>query len=136
VNINSSMALKSRVPILLAVSLVLAVSGAVCRAADISADVYADKVRGGKLAELIGDWSGLPSEGQHVTSANSANSVAWVLNQTWITDDDTSCEWVFLHMMETNGLDLVDYRQIATEWRDHFQTAIWCANLEDRKSVV
>jgi hypothetical protein len=97
-------------------------------AKQILADTFHDKVRGAWIGELIGNYSGLPTEGGYVNDPNPASSVPWVCNSTWNTDDDTSMEWVFLHMMTQYGYDSVTYNQMVPEWQAHFQTAIWCAN--------
>ncbi len=97
------------------------------------ASTFSDKLRGAWVGELVGNFSGLPTENKFVSDPNPAQSVPWVFQNPWVTDDDTSTEWVFLHMMEQYGFDSITYAQMVPEWQDHFfQTSdpsLWCANL-------
>ncbi len=66
----------------------------------ILADTVYDKLRGAWIGQLIGNFTGLPTELRYRENPNPASSIDLVTYQTWVTDDDTSMEWVFLHMLE------------------------------------
>ena len=72
----------------------------------IGLEEYYDKTLGGITAELWGNFSGLPTEFQYINNINP-REVPWVVSQIYETDDDTSMEYVFTHMMETYGVNTV-----------------------------
>ena len=93
----------------------------------IGLDEYYDKTLGGITAELWGNFSGLPTEFQYVANVNS-REVPWVVSRIYETDDDTSMEYVFTHVMETYGVNTVTYADIAREWKNHIRDYIWVGN--------
>jgi ADP-ribosylglycohydrolase len=97
----------------------------------LPANFVYDRIHGAWLGQLIGNFTGLPTEGRYRARPNPANSVPIVTLPIWLTDDDTSMEWVDLHILEEHGLD-VTYAQVRQEWMDHFNDAIWVANAEAR----
>jgi len=99
----------------------------------ISKTVLKDKIKGGWMGALWGNFAGLPTEFKFVESPNPDNSVPWVLGSTFETDDDTSMEYLFLHMMEVYGVDSITYEDMVPEWIYHAQDFIWCGNLHARQ---
>lgn len=99
----------------------------------IMAETYYDKTRGALIGELVGNFTGLPNEFSYITEPKPADFEPWLYLDPWTTDDDTSMEWVFLHMMEDNGLDSITYAQMVPEWQEHFyqgsNQSLWAANL-------
>lgn len=88
---------------------------------------YLDKVYGGLMAALWGNFSGLPSEFQY-TNIHNPEYVPWLCAPTYATDDDTSLEYVFTHTMETYGVNDVTYKDMVVEWKNHIRDYIWCGN--------
>lgn len=99
----------------------------------ISKEELKDKMKGGWLGELWGNFTGLPTEFHFTTSPNPADSVDWVLGDTYVTDDDTSMEYTFLHMMEVYGANTITYNDMPKEWLYHFQDYIWEGNYYARE---
>ncbi|MBV7337042.1 ADP-ribosylglycohydrolase family protein [Chloroflexi bacterium TSY] len=97
----------------------------------LSADVYFDKVRGAWQAILVANYTGLAHEGIYLDEPGPGNSIELVLLDEWPTDDDTSVEWVDLHILETHGLDPT-YEQIRDEWVDHLNHDIWVSTRKAR----
>lgn len=93
----------------------------------IELDDYYDRTLGGITAELWGNFSGLPTEFQYVSSPNP-NPVPWVVSQVYETDDDTSMEYVYTHAMETYGINNITYEDIVREWKYHIRDYIWVGN--------
>lgn len=85
----------------------------------LSADAYLDKLHGMWLGQLIGNFTGLPTEGAFPGAApNPAASVPWVLLPVWRTDDDTDIEYVIQHAYAVHGLSPTD-AQLRDEWMQH-----------------
>lgn len=93
----------------------------------LSAHDYLDGARGYWLGALIGNYTGLPYEGQFIDRPSNAESIEWALLPEYSTDDDTLVEWVYLHILESHGL-WPSYIQIRDNWVDHLNNDIWCAN--------
>ncbi len=91
---------------------------------------YVNKVKGGWYGEFWGNFTGLPTEFNYIASPNPATSVDWVTGSAFSTDDDTSNEYVFLHMMEVYGANDITYADMPEEWLYHLQSHIWVGNLE------
>jgi ADP-ribosylglycohydrolase len=98
----------------------------------LPADAYFDKVHGAWQAILVANHTGLAHEGRYLDEPSVADSIELVLLDAWPTDDDTSVEWVDLHIMETYGLDPT-YVQIRDEWADHLNNDIWVSTLRARQ---
>ena len=94
----------------------------------ISKEVLKDKMKGGWLGELWGNFTGLPTEFKFTVTPNPAEKVDWILGDTYVTDDDTSMEYTFLHMMEVYGANTITYQDMPKEWLYHFQDYIWEGN--------
>lgn len=98
----------------------------------LPARVVYDRIHGAWLGQLIGNFTGLPTEGRYHAMPNPADSVDLVTLSAWQTDDDTSMEWVALYMLEQYGLDLT-YEEVREAWIAHINDAIWVANAEARR---
>jgi ADP-ribosylglycohydrolase len=99
----------------------------------LPSSIYYDKVLGSWLGQIIGNILGLPTEGKFIDRPN----LEYILYYPQVpsgafTDDDTSMEWVFLHMLEEHGLEIT-YLQIRDEWIEHINSAVWCANARARE---
>jgi len=94
---------------------------------------YLDKLRGMWFGQLIGNHTGRPFEGQYCTREAAPDSAfAWVIKTSyadpWTGDDDTSFEYLYLHCLETYGLD-PSFGQIQSEWDAHVSlSGIYIAN--------
>jgi ribosomal protein S17E len=99
----------------------------------ISKEVMKDKMKGGWIGELWANFTGLPTEFHFTTTPNPADSVEWILSDVYVTDDDTSLEYTFLHMMEVYGANTITYNDMPKEWIYHFQDYIWEDNYYARE---
>lgn len=99
----------------------------------ISKEVLKDKMKGGWLGELWGNFTGLPTEFKFTVTPNPEEKVDWILGDTYVTDDDTSMEYTFLHMMEVYGANTITYQDMPKEWLYHFQDYIWEGNYYARE---
>jgi hypothetical protein len=94
---------------------------------------YLDKTHGGLLAEVWGNFTGLPTEFHFTTTANPADSVEWKVGSSYGTDDDTSMEYVWTDAMEVYGPDAITYRDLRDVWMSHIRDYIWCGNASARQ---
>lgn len=99
----------------------------------LNKESYYDKTYGGLLAELWGNFTGLPTEFHFTFTPNPAERVEWVVGETYSTDDDTSMEYVWTEAMERYGVDTVSYKNLRDTWMKHIQDMIWCGNLRARE---
>jgi hypothetical protein len=95
----------------------------------IAADELSDKLRGMWLGQLIGNAAGRETEGVYRSSEpNPDAAVPWVIKQVWDADDDTDIEYLYLHTLDTHGLDCTA-EEIAEQWQQHVTTSgIYIAN--------
>ena len=117
----------------------------------MTAATYYDKIKGCWLAEIIGNFTGLPHEHQYKqrypTEPWRGTEQNWVSKgkfkfdggrtndlgePVWRADDDTDIEWTGLVMMEDYGFDAISYGQIRQGWMSHINDRIWCANAKAR----
>jgi ADP-ribosylglycohydrolase len=101
----------------------------------LSAETYFDKVHGAWQATLLANHTGLAHEGKYLAEPSAAESIELIRPEFWSTDDDTSVEWVDLHILETYGLDPT-YTQIRDEWVDHLNHDIWVSALKARQLMA
>ncbi|MCX8170834.1 MAG: ADP-ribosylglycohydrolase family protein [Candidatus Bathyarchaeota archaeon] len=100
---------------------------------ELPSQIYYDKVLGSWLGQMIGNILGLPTEGRFIEKPNPTYVTYYPrVPSGAFTDDDTSMEWVFLHMLEEHGFEIT-YSQIRDEWIEHINSAIWCANARARE---
>ncbi len=95
----------------------------------ITEEDYYDQTLGGLVAQLWGNFSGLPTEFNYIVNPNPS-PVPWIVSPIYETDDDTSLEYVWTHIMETYGVNNVTYQDIRYEWLQHIRDYIWCGNAE------
>ncbi|MBU3913712.1 MAG: ADP-ribosylglycohydrolase family protein, partial [Nanoarchaeota archaeon] len=107
---------------------------------------YYNKVYGGWLGQIAGNFLGRPTEGVYVSTSNPASSIYYnsTYNSNLIsgtcnpsdygscvvksqTDDDTSMEWVDLWMLENYGLGITN-EQIMQAWLSYISSGIYFAN--------
>ncbi len=99
----------------------------------LEANVYRDKLRGMWFGQLIGNHSGRDFEGKYCTREAAPDELfQWVIKSSyedpWTGDDDTNFEYLYLHTLETYGID-PSYAQIQDEWDQHVPlTGIYIAN--------
>ena len=105
-------------------------------AATISREKMVDKIKGGWMGALWANFTGLPSEFHYITSPGTDESFKWVLSDVYTTDDDTSMEYTFLHMMEVYGVNDITYEDMVAEWIYHFQDYIWEGNYYARQLML
>ncbi|MCK4342606.1 MAG: ADP-ribosylglycohydrolase family protein [Phycisphaerae bacterium] len=107
----------------------------------INADDYLDKLHGMWFGQLIGNHTGRPFEGQYCTREPAPDEVfEWVIKTSyedpWTGDDDTNFEYLYLHCLETHGLNPTN-AQIQGEWDDHVPlTDIYIANLQAKYLMI
>lgn len=100
----------------------------------ITKEEYFDKVYGGLQAQLWANFTGLPVEFHFIDAPCPKDRIEWVVsNNGYVTDDDTSLEYVITHMMEVNGVDSISYQDVAEEWKYHINDYIWVGNEAARK---
>ncbi len=91
-----------------------------------------DKILGAWVGANWGIYAGLDTECKYNDDPNPATEIKWNLGESYCTDDDTNVEYMFLHMMETYGVNDIAYEDFKEEWMTHCQNYIWCGNLVAR----
>src|SRR3954463_13280573 len=99
---------------------------------EIPANVLEDKIRGGMLAQVIGNLNGLPHEFKYIDSPGDVEHYTPNLPDGAYTDDDTDIEWVYLHEIVRTREVFLKPPQIATLWKRHINRGIFCSNLYAR----
>jgi ADP-ribosylglycohydrolase len=94
----------------------------------IEAEKLEDKIRGGMLAQILGNLNGLPHEFKYIDAPGNVEKYTPSLPDGAWTDDDTDIEWVYLHEIARSGQTLVPTPRIAELWKAHINRRIWCAN--------
>jgi len=92
-----------------------------------------DKSRGMWLGQIIANYAGRSTEGHFKGSTpNPAESVPWVLRQTWDGDDDTDIEYIAIDILETDGFDCTP-SELAGQWQKHIIfSGIYISNKQAR----
>jgi ADP-ribosylglycohydrolase len=101
--------------------------------AEISAGQLEDKIRGGLLAQLLGNLNGLPHENKYYNEPGDVKQYIPALADGAWTDDDTDIEWVYISAMQRDRTSLLGPEQITALWKEHINDHIWCANLYARR---
>jgi len=99
----------------------------------ISADELEDRIRGGMLAQIIGNLNGLPHEFKYIDEPGNVEHYTPSLPDGAQTDDDTDLEWVYLHEIAASGNTRIPPARIVELWKSHINRRIWCANLYARR---
>jgi ADP-ribosylglycohydrolase len=103
------------------------------RFVEISAEELEDKIRGGLLAQLLGNLNGLPHENKYYNEPGDVRQYTPALADGAWTDDDTDIEWVYISAMQRDRTVLLSPEQITALWKRHINDHIWCANLYARQ---
>lgn len=94
----------------------------------IDADILEDKIRGGMLAQIIGNLNGIPHEFKYIDDPGNVEHYTPGLPDGAQTDDDTDIEWVYLREIARSGNTRIPAAKIVQLWKDHINRRIWCAN--------
>jgi len=100
---------------------------------DMPAEVLEDKIRGGLLAQLLGNLNGLAHENKYYREPGDVKEYTPNLPDGARTDDDTDIEWVYLVAMQQEGTAMLGPKQITRLWKKHINDRIWCSNLYVRR---
>ncbi len=100
---------------------------------EISAEDLEDKIRGGLLAQLLGNLNGLPHENKYYNEPGNVRQYTPALPEGARTDDDTDIEWVYITAMQRNRTAMLSPQQITQLWQKHINSHIWCSNLYVRR---
>ncbi|MFC1635177.1 ADP-ribosylglycohydrolase family protein [Planctomycetota bacterium] len=100
---------------------------------EISAEVLEDKIRGGLLAQLLGNLNGLAHENKYYDKPGDVTEYTPGLPDGARTDDDTDIEWVYIVGMQEGRTAMLSPEQITRLWKKHINTHIWCSNLYVRR---
>jgi len=103
------------------------------RFVEISTEDLADKIRGGLLAQLLGNLNGLPHENKYYNEPGNVQQYTPYLTDGAWTDDDTDIEWVYISAMQQDRTVLLGPERITSLWKQHINDHIWCANLYTRR---
>lgn len=95
----------------------------------ITREVMEQKIQGAWMGAFWGNFTGLPTEFKFIDQPGPDSALDWAVSNCYCTDDDTSFEYVFLHMMEVYGADTITYEDMPAEWIYHFQDYLWVGNL-------
>jgi hypothetical protein len=87
-----------------------------------------DKIRGGMLAQIIGNLNGLPHEFKYIDEPGSVERYTPSLPDGAFTDDDTDIEWVYVRAVAREQQSLLAPPAIADLWKRHINRKIYCAN--------
>jgi hypothetical protein len=100
---------------------------------DMPAEVLEDKIRGGLLAQLLGNLNGLAHENKYYDEPGNVTQYTPGLPDGARTDDDTDIEWVYLVGMQQSRTAMLGPEQITGLWKKHINDHIWCSNLYVRQ---
>jgi len=103
------------------------------RFVEISAEDLEDKIRGGFLAQLLGNLNGLPHENKYYDEPGKVQHYTPSLVDGARTDDDTDIEWVYISAMQQDRTALLGPERITSLWKQYINDHIWCANLYSRR---
>jgi hypothetical protein len=94
----------------------------------IPAEELEDKIRGGMLAQVIGNLNGLPHEFKYINRPGKVEHYTPSLPDGAVTDDDTDIEWVYLNEIAHSRDNMLPPARIAALWKRHINRRIFCAN--------
>jgi hypothetical protein len=109
---------------------------------DMPAETLEDKIRGGLLAQLLGNLNGLAHENKYYEEPGAVAQYTPGLPEGARTDDDTDIEWVYIVAMQSGisarraGMTetvMLGPEQITLLWKKHINDHIWCSNLYVRQ---
>jgi ADP-ribosylglycohydrolase len=99
---------------------------------EVNADDLEDRIRGGMLAQVIGNLNGLPHEFKYIDSPGNVEHFTPSLPEGGYTDDDTDIEWVYLREIVRTREIFLSPPQITAAWKKHINRGIFCSNLYAR----
>ena len=100
---------------------------------EISVQTLEDKIRGGLLAQLLGNLNGLAHENKYYEEPGNVEHYTPSLAEGARTDDDTDIEWVYIVSMQKAQTAMLGAEQITQLWKKHINSHIWCSNLYVRR---
>ncbi len=100
---------------------------------EMPAEELEDKIRGGLLAQLLGNLNGLPHENKYYDEPGNVREYTPGLPEGARTDDDTDIEWVYIVGMQRERTAMLGPEQITELWKKHINKRIWCSNLYVRR---
>jgi hypothetical protein len=100
---------------------------------EMSAEELEDRIRGGLLAQLLGNLNGLPHENKYYDEPGNVTEYTPGLPEGARTDDDTDIEWVYIVGMQRERTAMLTGEQITELWKKHINQRIWCSNLYVRR---
>lgn len=100
---------------------------------EIPAETLEDKIRGGLLAQLLGNLNGLPHENKYYDEPGNVTQYTPGLPEGARTDDDTDIEWVYIVAMQSASKTMLEPEQITALWKKYINQNIWCSNLYVRR---
>ena len=95
---------------------------------EIPAGQLEDKIRGGLLAQLLGNLNGLKHEHRYIEEPGNVQEYVPALPTGGRTDDDTDIEWVYIQAMQQAGELLLPADRIVSLWKSHINQRIWSSN--------
>ena len=95
---------------------------------EIPADVLEDKIRGGMLAQVLGNLNGLPHEFKYIDEPGNVEHCTPSLPKGARTDDDTDIEWVYLRAIARGKENFLPPAEIVALWKRHINRHIFAAN--------
>ena len=95
---------------------------------EISADTLADKIRGGLVAQIIGNLNGIPHENKYYKTGGNVRQYTPYLPDGAYTDDDTDIEWVYIYSMQNEKTTRLSPDRITGLWKRHINKNVWCSN--------
>jgi hypothetical protein len=103
------------------------------RFVEISSETLEDKIRGGLLAQLLGNLNGLPHENKYYNEPGEVRQYTPSMANGARTDDDTDIEWIYISAMQRDQTILLSPERITSLWKQYINGHIWCANLYSRR---
>jgi len=100
---------------------------------EMTAAELEDRIRGGLLAQIIGNMNGLAHEFKYFGEPGAVEQYTPELSQGARTDDDTDIEWVYVGEMQKTGEIFIAPERISELWKVHINRGIWCANAYARQ---
>ena len=95
---------------------------------EIPAEVLEDKIRGGMLAQVLGNLNGLPHEFKYIDEPGNVEHYTPGLSKGAETDDDTDIEWVYLRAIARSKENFLPPAEITALWKRHINRRIFAAN--------
>jgi len=95
---------------------------------EMSAEVLGDKIRGGLVAQILGNLNGIPHENKYYETGGNVQQYTPSLPDGAYTDDDTDIEWVYIYSMQNNKTTMLSPDKITDLWKRYMNKNVWCSN--------